>query len=248
MGILENKPRLKAIIIHLDRALERRKNIKKLVQQLPCPAEIIPAVDCQKLGPETVNQVYRRQLYHPKYPFVLSLNEIACFLSHRRAWQYIVENDLDYGLIIEDDVRLLSEFELALNLALNNVDIQSFIRFPFCERETGLLLAQVASFRLIKPNRVGLGQVAQLVGREAAHKLLMQTETFDRPVDNLMQLFWQTSIHPLCVLPGCVEEISSELGGSLLKQKHKLHARLQREVLRPIYRWQIKRLSRRRFQ
>lgn len=247
MEILPNKPRLKALIIHLDRALERRENIRKLMHKLPCPAEIIPAVDCRNLATETVNQVYRRKLYQPKYPFVLSLNEIACFLSHRKAWQYIIENDLDYGLIIEDDVSLTSKFDLALNFALDHVDSNSFIRFPFRERESGTVLAQNRSFSLIQPNCVGLGQVAQLVGREAAQKLLTQTETFDRPVDNFMQLFWQTSINPLCVLPGCVREISSELGGSLLKRKHKFYAKLQREILRPIYRWKIKRLSQRKY-
>jgi GR25 family glycosyltransferase involved in LPS biosynthesis len=29
---------------------------------------------------------------------------IGCFLSHRKCWQYVVDNDLPYSLILEDDI------------------------------------------------------------------------------------------------------------------------------------------------
>lgn len=32
--------------------------------------------------------------------------EIGCALSHRRIWQYIIDNDIDYSLVMEDDVTI----------------------------------------------------------------------------------------------------------------------------------------------
>ena len=45
-------------------------------------------------------------LYDPAYPFILNNGEIGCFLSFRKAWQNIVDQNLSAGLIFEDDVSL----------------------------------------------------------------------------------------------------------------------------------------------
>lgn len=45
---------------------------------------------------------------------------LGCFLSHRRAWQYVVEGDSDYTLICEDDVRLTAMPSTALADVIDN--------------------------------------------------------------------------------------------------------------------------------
>lgn len=98
--------------------------------------------------------------------------------------------------------------------------------------------------KVIRPERVGLGMVAQLVSREAAIRLLKATETFDRPVDTMVQMDWVLHLEPLAVLPGGVSEISSTLGGSNIKRKAKISDKLAREVLRPLYRAKVALYSR----
>lgn len=36
----------------------------------------------------------------------LAPTELACSISHRKAWQYMIERGLPYSLVLEDDVRL----------------------------------------------------------------------------------------------------------------------------------------------
>lgn len=237
------KPRIKAFIIHLERADSRLPQVDILRQTLPVPVEIITAVDGSTLTHENIEDFYRRYLYSPSYPFALSHNEIACFLSHRKAWQEIVTQELDGGFIIEDDVALTDSFSAAFALACEQMTAERFIRFPFREREDGAVLAEKNGVRLIRPQIVGLGQVAQLVGSQAAKHLLKKTATFDRPVDTTMQMFWETGIHPLSVLPGGVTEVSAHLGGSTIKKKRTMAERLVREVMRPLYRARVKALS-----
>lgn len=236
---------IKALIIHLERAKERYNQVELLKAALPCPTLIINAVDSQTLDDSSINRFYRKNLYRPYYPFTLSKNEIACFLSHRTAWQKIVDDGLDAGFIIEDDIALTDRFFAVFQFALTEIDPHSFIRFPFRVREQGKILAQKDDIRLIEPKEVGLGQVAQLVGREAAKKLLEATEIFDRPVDTTEQLYWKTGVHPKTILPPVVREISGEIGGSTIKSKHGFFARLYREIARPLYRHRIKVLSNR---
>jgi GR25 family glycosyltransferase involved in LPS biosynthesis len=236
---------VKAFIIHLPRATDRSAQVKNLIAELPVPAEIIDAVDGRTLTQEEIKRAYRRHLHNPPYPFRLSVNEIACFLSHRKAWQAILDQNLDAGLVIEDDVALNSDFPAAWAAARSFLEPGRFIRLPFRPgREEGPEVFRGENARIIQPAPVGLGMVAQLIGRDAAGQMLAATELFDRPVDTMMQMTWVTGIEPLSVYPGGVREVSAVLGGSTIKQQRSILHRLSRELLRPIYRMRVRSFSR----
>ncbi len=235
---------VKAFIIHLKRAADRKPQVDKLVRDLPVKAEVIDAIDSRLLGDDEIVRVYRRHLHVPRYPFALSRNEIACFLSHRKAWQAIVDQELDAGFIIEDDIALTDKFAGAFRAAINHLEPGGFIRFTFRDdREQGREVFRDEAVRIIIPNPIGLGMVAQLVSHEAAKKLLDLTHQFDRPVDTTVQMRWITGLQPLSVIPGGVKEISSQLGGTTIQHKKKLRDKLVREILRPIYRMRVRTYS-----
>lgn len=106
------------------------------------------------------------------------------------------------------------------------------------------MVLNTETLQIIEPVPVGLGMVAQLVGREAAQRLLSATQVFDRPVDTTAQMNWVTGLKPLSVLPGGVREVSVRLGGSTIQKSRSLPDKLKREILRPLYRWKIKSRSR----
>ncbi|MBR7650996.1 glycosyltransferase family 25 protein [Brucella oryzae] len=235
---------VKAFIIHLERAADRQSQVEELIRKLPVETEVVNAVDGRTLDMQTIGRVYRRSAHKPRYPFQLSTNEIACFLSHRKAWQAIVDQEIDAGFVLEDDVELTPEFAAAYSAACQILKADSFIRFPFRERENGHVVLTTETSRIIEPVPVGLGMVAQLIGRGAAQRLLSATEVFDRPVDTTVQMHWVTGLKPLSVLPGGVKEISVRLGGSTIQKSRTLPDKLKREILRPLYRWKIKSRSR----
>lgn len=232
---------VQAIIIHLNRATERRKQVDRLLEQVPGTANVLEAVDGATLDDATTNSVYQRSLYRPRYPFRLRIGEIACFLSHRKCWQTIVDHDLDAALIVEDDVQIDdAKFQPAYELAIQNCTPDDFIRFPTKNREQKAILRHSNStHELFTPKVTGLGMQAQLVGRRAALTLLEKTETFDRPVDTLLQMPWQTGVWPLCVWPTGISEIDNQLGGSRIGEPKSWNERIHREVFRPLYRLQL---------
>lgn len=230
--------RVAAYIIHLERATERAAQVARLIEALPVPAEVLPAVDAraEKGGLE---RHYDRCLgWQPRYPFPLSDTEIAVFLSHRKAWARIVEDGHEAGLVLEDDIWLDPErFPAGLHLAMQALGERRWIRFPQFDKEAeGELVAEAGGMRLVRPRRVALGMLVQLVHRSAAERLLRLTERFDRPVDGVLQLTWETGIDTLAVLPAAVREISAELGGSTLKKRNGVGARLHAELARALYR------------
>lgn len=236
-----------AFIIHLDRSVDRKAQAERLVATLPCPAEIMEAVDGRNLSDEQVATCNRRSLHKPRYPFGLTRGEIACFLSHRAVWRAIVERGLDAGLIVEDDVAIEEAFAAVFTEAARFVSHRDYIRFPRWERgESGETVYRAGDISIVEPFLPMLGTQAQLVGREAARLLLAATDTFDRPVDSLIQMQWLHGARVLSARPIAIREIDRELGGTVLQKKKKSALeRVEHELRRPLMRSAVARWNRR---
>lgn len=232
-----------AFIIHLGRAEARKVQVDRLRATLPLPVNIVDAVDGLALGDDEIEVVYRRHLHRPRYPFALRKAEIGCFLSHRKAWQAIIDRGLDAGLIVEDDVEPVEgSFGPALALAMKTIRAGDYIRFPYrSHTDSGVEVAKDGEAVLIEPAHVGAGMQMQLVGRQAAAELLRITETFDRPVDTTIQMRWRAKIRILAMRPPAVRQIGHLLGGTIVQKKSKPFGEvLSREVKRAWYRMALR--------
>jgi len=228
----------KAFILHLERARQRRAQAEGIAAAAPMPAEIMAAVDGQALSEAEVHAVYARQIHAPRFYLALNRAEIGAFLSHRAAWARIVEDDLDFGVVFEDDAQIdpvafaracafarasRAQWDYALAPAMNN-------RAGAGQRVT-----------LNHPSAPPLRALAQFVSNAAARRLLAVTERFDRPVDTFLQMSWVTGVELLTFTPSGVYEMSGELGGSTIQHASKTaQEKLWREVSRPIYRAQVR--------
>jgi GR25 family glycosyltransferase involved in LPS biosynthesis len=233
----------KGYVIHLERAVQRRPQALALAARLPVPTEILPAIDGKQMSDEDLRAVTRRVVHEPTYPFPLRPTEIACFLSHRKAWQAILDDGCDAGLIVEDDVdEAAPELRNVIEAVVGTIATDEFIRFPFRERgEQGTVARRHAGVTLLDPWMPGLGMLMQVVGREAARRLLDATRCFDRPVDSLVQMQWVHGARVLSARPIVIRHIDFLFGGSVIQNKRmSLVERLSREVQRPLHRFAIR--------
>jgi len=240
--------RITSFVIHLDRATSRRPQVDRLIESLPVPTEAIPAVDGRTMTDADIAGVYRPGLHRPRYPFALSRTEVACFLSHRRAWQQILERDLDAALVAEDDANVAApDFADVLTAAVEGLQPDEFVRFPHRERhEPGPLVRSRGAARLFEPRLPALGMVLQLVGREAARRLLEASLVFDRPVDSFVQMQWLHGARVLTARPIVVREICAELGGSVIHAPRVgIVVKMSREIQRPLIRLAVHRANER---
>jgi GR25 family glycosyltransferase involved in LPS biosynthesis len=234
---------IEVLVIHLERASERRGQVARIFSALNMPAQIIPAVDGKLLNTAELDRCCRQNMFKPHYPFDLTLGEVGCFLSHRRCWSHIVESGKRGALIIEDDVEVNSEaFSAVLPLALTASEFGAYVRFPNkANRESGPLLQTNGESKLYEPANPGLGTVGQFVSREAALALLAATETFDRPVDAFLQLRWVHKVRILSTSPCVMHDNSAAIGSSHIQSANRtLKSRLHREIARPVYRTRVR--------
>lgn len=235
--------RIEGFVIHLARAEQRRPQVERLRTLLPVPVHIIDAIDGSKMTAAEIASVYRQNLYRPKYPFQLGVGEVGCFLSHRRAWQNIVDRGLDAGIVVEDDVTFEAEkVGRILELATSMMDPADFVRIPQKIRgERGPTVTSGDQYGMMVPRTPAFGMVMQVVGCRAAERLLKLTECFDRPVDAIIQMRWLHGLRILSARPAIISEISHDLGGTIAQSNRGLlRDTLSREVRRPIYRGSVR--------
>ena len=229
------------LIIHLERSLERKPQVRKLKKDLPYQTKVVDAVDGSNPDND-FSKSYIPRLLRPRYPFSLRSAEVACFQSHRKCWQEILDRDLEAALIIEDDVDIIDEeFTAAVELAMKEIKMGDLIRFPIKSREKPRSrIVKRDNISIFEPTLVGLGTQAQIVTYDAARQLLERTERFDRPIDVYLQLRWKHGVRILTLWPNGMRERSSSLGGSLIGKERNNSDKLRRELLRPLYRAKVK--------
>ncbi len=235
--------KISAFVITLERAVERRPHARWIERNVPLPCVALSAVDGTAMTAEAVAGIYKRQIHAPRYPHVLRRGEIGCFLSHRKAWQAIIDQGLDAALILEDDVTFEADsLREAIDFVQGNMVAGDYIQFQVRDiGSSGAVVVSDKKHSLIQPQPAPLRTTAQIVTRAAAQRLLELTTNIDRPVDAFLQLTWVTGVPIKVVLPRVVSEISQQIGGSTLGGNGRpWHERLRREILRPIYRARIR--------
>lgn len=144
----------------------------------------------------------------------LSASEIGCYLSHRKAWEQIVDSGHPGGFIFEDDfvadrdlVKVMSNIS-SLAFCRHPVIIKLYIakdNGPHWYKGWGMMQRQLdVAHRLVLPHRVQYGTVAYYVNVLGARKLIEKSKQINRPIDDVMRRVWQTGVTVLTVIPSVV--------------------------------------------
>lgn len=237
---------MRSFVIHMSASTTRRPNAEALCAALP-NAELFEAVNGR--DPEQIAgvKVFNGDLHRPRYPFPLRPAEIGVFESHRRIWRKMVDEEIDLAITTEDDLGIDPDrFASALEMIRTHATPEHYIRLPVKQREVpAQVLAERDGLRLILPRVIGLQCVCQVVGRNAAARLLAATDRIDRPVDTFLQMHWITG-QPIHALQGTGnQEVAGQIGGSTIQKKTRPGEVLGREFKRGLYRLQLHRCPQR---
>ena len=95
---------MKTFIINLERQPLKKANIEKICQSLDLDYQFIKAIDGYQLSDDYIRSISND--YPKNY---LTKGEIGCALSHISVYKEIIDNNLPYALILEDDSVLKTE-------------------------------------------------------------------------------------------------------------------------------------------
>ena len=192
----------KIFVINLDERADKFKNAEDqiLAQNLVC--ERVSAVRGSNLSQKEVDAAYDSKLNKQRYLKALSLGEIGCYLSHISAWQKIVDEKLDYAIILEDDCKLEASFKEITNIIpmLKDWDYMK-LTGPRGGRKIQERQLVTQGFELTHFNKVPTSASGQVVSLNGAKKLLANSTPFYRPVDVDIQQYWEKGIDVIGIEP-----------------------------------------------
>lgn len=162
------------LIINLDRSYARWQHMSGHLDKLGFDYQRITAIDGNDISNQIINRHYAAIENRRCYFAPLRMTEIACFLSHRKALSYFLEQGKqDCLILLEDDVAFLNCPALRQNLnalAMRVANNGSVLVKLYAKRTVSGNLLQVAnsSVHLVKPVLAPLGTQAQMWNRNSA--------------------------------------------------------------------------------
>jgi len=173
------------LVINLDR---HRLRLERMSAQLAASGlafERLRAIDGSELSDADLAGVVS-----PTQLQTLSRSEVACFLSHRAAWQRFLASDEPLCCVLEDDVRLAADFGPALSAAPAWTSLpHDVIKIETMRQRVWVRRRKRACFpgyALSELRSCHHGTAGYIVNREGARRLLDLTERMDGPIDNLI--------------------------------------------------------------
>ncbi|AMJ76587.1 glycosyltransferase family 25 protein [Alteromonas stellipolaris] len=224
----------KVYVINLEQYKERLNNCINRLNKQNLALERIPAVLGGELTELEKSANYSRTLNRTAYHYELSNGEIGCYLSHRKAWEKIAKGDEPYGIVLEDDIELIGDLNLAIN-TINNLSIDwqviKLAAYQNRKRKIAHSCNIGNGFELVVHIKPMTGCAATAITKDAAIKLLKYSESFGRPVDVDIQHFWEREIYVYSLLPYPVAQdmsYQSTISGRKVKQEgHFWHRKCQ---------------------
>ncbi|MDB5643471.1 MAG: hypothetical protein JWN07_2788 [Hyphomicrobiales bacterium] len=90
-----------ACVLNLDGFEDRLAHFATQARQAGVAFERLPAIDGRQMSADDVSGATDKAAIYPLAP-----TEIACLLSHRRAWARILDSKAPWGVVFEDDACL----------------------------------------------------------------------------------------------------------------------------------------------
>jgi len=231
------------LVINLNKSSERWAHMERMLKtQSLTSVHRISAVYGAELSEQDIELTYNDQKNQQQYFSPLKKAEVACFMSHRKAWQFIVDHQLAFACILEDDV----QFETAPKILFDSLEsllkknepvaIRLYSKRPIRGRIFEYELP--SPYRLVKPRLSPMGMPGFVINRAAAIQWLEQTQEIFEPVDVAIQRHWDMGFQTLELQPPLVKEVSFSLGGTTLHHQspQSKWTKIRRELTRPRYR------------
>jgi glycosyl transferase family 25 len=182
---------MQVFVINLATAIDR---LSYMSDQLVCEFERIKAV--------SGSAVPERLAANFPVPTRLLPGEIGCYASHLIAAETIIARDLSYGVVLEDDVELASDFLDTVKAAVEGlgsdwdvVSLSGAKQRPHCR------LFPLGGYRyLVRYLHFPKTTAAYMISQSGCRKLLAQRPR-TRPVDVDIRYGWEMGINGYGVYP-----------------------------------------------
>lgn len=221
--------------INLDRDIDRRASIEASCKAAGLEAERIPAILGRDL-PDWATQFFP--------PSPLTAAEVGCYASHIKTWRTILDRQLPYALVLEDDARVAPDTVDTIRLALRELPADwDYVHFEPVTPKRQLPFKPIRDLgngrMLIRHMRIPTGTTGYLITRTGASKLVIERPR-TMPVDCEIRLDWNWCLNIFGITPSPVRQdaFQSTIYAPNSKDNPKMRIHGLRSLKGQLYRFQ----------
>ncbi|CAH9061533.1 hypothetical protein PSECIP111854_02830 [Pseudoalteromonas sp. CIP111854] len=196
-------------LINLDQSTERLEKSSIRLNEQTINFNRVSGVYGKTLSDIELIKNYQPLLNKKRFYRQLSKGEIGCYMSHRKAWQAIVDNKHPYAIVMEDDFRLVGNLhDVFATIESLKIDWRVLKLAAYENRTRPIAFSHHLNdtFSLVVHKKAMTGCCAQAISYEGAKALLAATEQFARPVDTDLQHVWETKVPVYSLMPYYIEQ------------------------------------------
>ena len=195
-------PEIQILVISLRRSPDRREKVRQELSKINLPWEFLDAVDGSLLSQPPLE--YKPSKVKRLQGYSLTANEIGCYLSHKKAWQRCVDQNLP-TLVLEDDFTLVADFENHLKTLLENSDHWDLLRLQGLYDVPFYKVSQIGNMTIAKNQGDAVGATGYLVKPEIAQKLIDASHEIYEPVDHFLEHHQKHHLDFLAIRPYLID-------------------------------------------
>ena len=233
-----------AIVISMKGEDKRRDMMDNHLKERGFTAEYFDAVDGRQMDvlshPDYLKS--KRRAAHGRD---LKPGELGCMLSHRAAYQYILDQGYEHALLLEDDARVVPETLNVLSALIEkgiSYDIIRLLGSPKVMRSKQRMICPLyKDFHLTRMATTPGGAHATLISKAGAKKLVKETRKFAYPIDTVLGRCWETGINAYSIKPAISvpdeENFTSTIGDARHDKTIKLKGleKIKFKIGRPLF-------------
>lgn len=181
---------MKCFIINLERDLKKKDHLTTLCEKYGLDYEVIPAVDGKKIG--DLFKYYSAKKSIENIRREMTAGEVGTALSHALVYKKIIENNLDFALVFEDDVDFdakLTTFLAKTDELPDNWEVLLLGHHGAQAREIPTKTSLWGQnnlgkeFKIARPREIGYGAYGYLITRTGAARLSHRLNNIEKPLD-----------------------------------------------------------------
>lgn len=113
-------------VVNLKTCVDRKKEMENQLKKLGLPYMFVEAVYGKALSQEEKDSLCDYKKIYRRYHRILTDGEIGCALSHKKIYQFMIDNNIEKAIVLEDDVLLKDNFTECYN-ELKNFTNNNFL-------------------------------------------------------------------------------------------------------------------------
>lgn len=202
-------------------------------KKLNIPIFRFAAVNGSELNPDILKKNKKKHQILAHYPFPNN-GEIGICLTHFKLWEFLSKQPEDFSIVLEDDVIVSKDLFDDLEALLSEITTNDFIDLSGRKGFIGFEKNNLTIKYLIP----SLSMTGQIIGKNAAKKLIKTSSEYYAPIDVMKQDVFKHKVNIYSTFKKYLIHNDQNIGGSTiqLKSLNKIK-KIIREVIRPF--WQL---------